>query len=180
MKAHFQDVHKSAPISTNENLWKLSNFETAEMKKIWAKRKHIVMKRTKKSTMPPLVVSESHRAHIPTRYCVLSLYRKGGNDSLPYRSHADSSDLDSDQERISDENTDNPGDEESGYGGRMVDAREEPREVEISPDSPTTNAEVSRPHQVPEDVDMAPPACVDEAIFDITECQNSNSVSFLS
>jgi len=31
-----------------------------------------------------------------------------------------------------------------------------------------------------EDVDMALPAHVDEAIFDIRKCQNSNSVSFLS
>jgi len=34
--------------------------------------------------------------------------------------------------------------------------------------------------QMAEDVDMALPARVDEAIFGIGECQNSNSVSFLS
>jgi hypothetical protein len=71
MKAHFQETHKSTLISKYEHLWKLSNFETAEMKKIWAKRKNVVVKRTKKSKVPPLVVSEDHRAHIPVRYCVL-------------------------------------------------------------------------------------------------------------
>ena len=62
MKAHFQEAHKSAPIPKYEHLWKLSNFETTEMKKLWEKRKNVVAKRTKKSTIPPLVVSENHRA----------------------------------------------------------------------------------------------------------------------
>lgn len=62
MKAHFQEAHKSAPIPKYEHLWKLSNFEMTEMKKLWAKRKNVVAKRTKKSTIPPLVVSENHRA----------------------------------------------------------------------------------------------------------------------
>ena len=39
MKAHFQETHKSASIPKYEHIWKLSNFEAAEMKKIWAKRK---------------------------------------------------------------------------------------------------------------------------------------------
>lgn len=69
MKAHFQETHKSAPISKYEHLWKISDFETAEMKKIWTKRKNVVLKRTKKSKHPLLVVSENHRAHVvPVRY----------------------------------------------------------------------------------------------------------------
>ena len=71
MKAHFQETHKSASISKYEHIWKLSNFEAAEMKKIWAKRKNVVVKRTKKSNIPPLVVSEHHRTHIPARYHLL-------------------------------------------------------------------------------------------------------------
>jgi hypothetical protein len=34
MKAHLQETHKLAPIPKYEHLWRLSNFETAEMKKI--------------------------------------------------------------------------------------------------------------------------------------------------
>jgi hypothetical protein len=67
MKAHFQEIHKHAPISKYEYIWKLSHFETAEMKKIWANRKNVVAKRTKKSKIPSLIVSENHRAHIPVR-----------------------------------------------------------------------------------------------------------------
>ena len=70
IKSHFQETHKSALISKYEHLWKFSNFEMAEMKKIWSKQQHIVVKRTKKSKIPPLVVSESHHAHVPVRYCV--------------------------------------------------------------------------------------------------------------
>ena len=123
---------------------------------------------------------ESSRPYPYKVLCLIIILSKGRKQFLTLSQSRRFFGSGSDQERISDENTDNPGDEESGYGGRMVDAREEPREVEIPPDGPTANAKVSRPHQVPEDVDMAPPACVDEAIFDITECQNSNSVSFLS
>jgi hypothetical protein len=68
MKTHIQENHKTAPISKYKHLWELSNFEAAEMKKIWTKRKNVVAKRTKKSKNPPLVVSENHRAHIPVRY----------------------------------------------------------------------------------------------------------------
>ncbi|KAF8223168.1 hypothetical protein L208DRAFT_1318277, partial [Tricholoma matsutake] len=75
MKAHFQETHKSVPISKYKHLWKLSNFETAEIKKIWAKQKNVVVKHTKKSKNPPLEVSESHRAHIPVRY-YFPFYRK--------------------------------------------------------------------------------------------------------
>jgi len=113
MKAHFQETHKSAPISKYEHLWKISNFETAEMKKIWAKRKNIMVKRTKKSKNPPLVVSENHRAHIPVRYCALTFVLTGRNNFLPpfCCSHAG---LDSDEESTLEETpSDVPGDEES-------------------------------------------------------------------
>ena len=42
MRIHFQEVHPNAPISKYDHLWKLSNFEISEMKKIWAKRLIIV------------------------------------------------------------------------------------------------------------------------------------------
>jgi hypothetical protein len=75
MKVHFQEAHKLAPISKYEHLWVLSNFETGEMKKIWAKRRNVVVKRTKKSKLAPLVISEDHCAHIPAaelvRYCIV-------------------------------------------------------------------------------------------------------------
>jgi hypothetical protein len=74
LKAHFQEAHKSVPVSTYEHLWKLSTFEIVEMKKIWVKRKTVVVKRTKKSMAPSLIVSESHRAHLPARYIVPYLW----------------------------------------------------------------------------------------------------------
>jgi hypothetical protein len=59
LKAHFQEAHKSVPASKYEHLWKLSNFEMAEMKKIWVKRKNEIVKRTKKLKIPPLMISEN-------------------------------------------------------------------------------------------------------------------------
>ena len=75
MKAHFQETHKSAPILKYKHLWNLSNFKTAEMKKIWTKQKNVVVKCMKKSKNPPSEVLESHRAHIPVRY-YFPFYRK--------------------------------------------------------------------------------------------------------
>ena len=57
----------------------------------------------------------------------------------------------------------------------MEDAREETRGIEIPPDTPTANAEVSG--QTSEVVDMAPPVHIDEAT---RECQNSNNVRFIT
>ena len=105
--------------------------------------------------------------------------KKGGRKFLSYCSH---SDLDSDKERDSDESTDDSGDEgtkECAYDEGVEDAREETREIEIPPDSPTANTGVSGPSQMSEVVDMAPLVRVDEAIFDTRECQNSISVRFI-
>jgi len=66
LKDHFQDKHKTAPLTKYEHIWKLSNFEVSEMKKFWSKRMNISAKRTKRSKHPPLVVSENHRARIPS------------------------------------------------------------------------------------------------------------------
>jgi len=65
MKVHFQEKHKALPLTKYEHLWKLSNFEKSEMDKIWQKRGKVTAKRTKKSKIPPLVISEDHRARIP-------------------------------------------------------------------------------------------------------------------
>jgi hypothetical protein len=65
MKAHFEDRHKML-LTKHEHLWKISNFERTEMKKIWAKRGKVTAKRAKKSKIPPLVVSEKHRVQIPS------------------------------------------------------------------------------------------------------------------
>ena len=106
MKAHIQETHKTAPISKYEHLWELSNFEVAEMKKIWAKRKNVVVKCTNKSKNSPLVVSENHRAHIPVRYYYsIWFYSTGRNNFLLLFccSDAESLALDSDEEALSDD-----------------------------------------------------------------------------
>jgi len=65
MKLHFEEQHKTLPLTKYEHLWRLSNFERIEMKKIWAKREKVTTKCTKRSKIPPLVISENHRAQIP-------------------------------------------------------------------------------------------------------------------
>ena len=65
MRVHFEEKHKHVNLTRYEGLWKLSNFERSEMKKIWAKRGKVTTKRTKKSKIPPLTISENHRARIP-------------------------------------------------------------------------------------------------------------------
>jgi hypothetical protein len=42
-----------------------------EMKRIWANRTKVYVKRTKKSKIPPLTISEDHRAQIPARYFII-------------------------------------------------------------------------------------------------------------
>ena len=49
MKVHFEEKHKIWDLTKYEHLWKLSNFEISEMKKIWAKRGKVTIKHTKKS-----------------------------------------------------------------------------------------------------------------------------------
>ncbi|KAF8961836.1 hypothetical protein BDZ97DRAFT_1920958 [Flammula alnicola] len=61
IQAHFRDKHGVQLAS--KNLWTLSNFELDQMQKIWIKRRHKTVKRTKKPL--PLVISEDHRAQIP-------------------------------------------------------------------------------------------------------------------
>ena len=69
MKFHFEEKHKNLrPFTKHEYLWKMSDFEMLEMKKIWEKRSKVTAKRTKKSDIPPLVISDAHRARIHSRY----------------------------------------------------------------------------------------------------------------
>lgn len=65
MKVHFEEKHKNLTLTGFEHLWKLSHFERSEMKKIWARRGKVVTKRTKKSKIAPLTISDDHRARIP-------------------------------------------------------------------------------------------------------------------
>ena len=74
MKVHFEEKHKTWDLTKYEHLWKLSNFEISDMKKIWAKQRKVTIKRTKKSKIPPLVISDNHRARIPTMYAFSSFY----------------------------------------------------------------------------------------------------------
>ena len=79
LQVHFEEKHKTLDLTKYEHIWKLSNFERSEMKKTWVKRGKVTTKRTKKSKIPPLVISESHRARIPAMYvvCCLLVIRKG-------------------------------------------------------------------------------------------------------
>ena len=70
MKMHFEEKHKVL-LTKHEHLWKLSNFERTEMKKIWIKRGRVTAKRTKKANLPLLVVLEKHCAQIPSMYFYL-------------------------------------------------------------------------------------------------------------
>jgi hypothetical protein len=70
MKPHFEQNHRQL-MPKHEGLWTLSNFEISEMAKIWGKRATFLVKRTRKSKLPPLVVSEDHRAQIPSMYAII-------------------------------------------------------------------------------------------------------------
>ncbi|KAF8176090.1 hypothetical protein BJ912DRAFT_857539, partial [Pholiota molesta] len=74
LRVHFLEKHPDASIPTYEYLWKLTNFEKAEMKKIWIKRLTLTAKHTKRSKGVQLAISEDHRARIPTRYFVILLF----------------------------------------------------------------------------------------------------------
>ncbi|KDR65945.1 hypothetical protein GALMADRAFT_16109, partial [Galerina marginata CBS 339.88] len=66
MKVHFKERHKTLDLTNYEHLWQLSNFERSQMGQIWTRRAKVgILKRTKKSKLPPLIVSEDHRARIP-------------------------------------------------------------------------------------------------------------------
>jgi len=70
MKTHFEQNHRQL-MPKHKDLWTLSNFETSEMVKIWGKRATVLTKRTRKSKLPPLVVSEDHRVQIVPMYAVV-------------------------------------------------------------------------------------------------------------
>jgi hypothetical protein len=99
LKPHFNTKHKTLVLSGKyDHLWKLSNFEMTEMKKIWAKRATVATKRTRKSKIPPLVVSEDHRAQIPTRYCAIDCVRKAAYFLYSSGNRSEISDPESDAE----------------------------------------------------------------------------------
>ena len=69
MKSHFEGKHKTLhSFPKHKHLWQVSDFELSEMKKIWAKRLKVPVKRTKKLNVAPLLISDAHRARIPLRY----------------------------------------------------------------------------------------------------------------
>lgn len=65
LKTHFEIQHPNAPMEAHSYLWKLSNFEVAEMKRIWEKRKNVSVRRPKRSNIAPLVISDAHRSGNP-------------------------------------------------------------------------------------------------------------------
>ena len=65
IKTHFEIQHPNAPMENHSYLWKLSNFEVVEMKRIWEKRKNVSVRRPKKSNLAPLVISDAHRSGNP-------------------------------------------------------------------------------------------------------------------
>lgn len=67
LKYHFLATHPKAEMSKYDVLWKLSNFEIAEMKKIWVARQKVSVKRKKKTTHPALVISEAHSSRMALR-----------------------------------------------------------------------------------------------------------------
>ncbi len=65
MRQHYLRVHPNVDHTKYAYNWELSDFEVEGMKEIWRLRQRVAVKRTKKSTLPPLVVSDAHRSHIP-------------------------------------------------------------------------------------------------------------------
>lgn len=67
MKSDFKEKHRTL-LTKHEHLWKISNFERAEIKKIWAKQGKVTAKHNKKSKASPLIISEKHCVQIPLMY----------------------------------------------------------------------------------------------------------------
>ena len=84
MKVHFEEKHKTLDLTRYERLWKLSNLEKSEMKKIWAKRGKGMIKHTKKSKIPPLVISENHCTQIPAM-CVQFFCHSTAGRGITYK-----------------------------------------------------------------------------------------------
>jgi hypothetical protein len=59
MKYHVLTQHPSAQIAKYEDMWTLSNFEKVEMKRIWAERQKVTVKRRRKKATH-LSISEAH------------------------------------------------------------------------------------------------------------------------
>lgn len=73
MKNHFTRAHPSAEPSKYKTLWTLDNFEKEEMKKVWAARLKVPVKRNKKPNTPALVISQAHSSRLALRYVKKSL-----------------------------------------------------------------------------------------------------------
>jgi hypothetical protein len=144
------------------------------MKKIWAKKKNVVVKRTRKSKNLPLEVSEDiARTHLSG----ITFHSIERNDVLLIfcDSHAESSALDS-SDSEEDMLSDAPGDEESIP--MEEDREEEQQEVfESTLENPALNPKAFLP--MSEDVDMmeAQAPVTKEPISNITEHEENNNVS---
>jgi len=57
----------SASDTNYKSIYELAVSEREEMLKIWERRENVSVKRPRKSNFPPLVISDAHRASIPTR-----------------------------------------------------------------------------------------------------------------
>jgi hypothetical protein len=56
---HFARVYATAPVPQYEDTWRLSNFESFQMKDIWSKCQNTSVKHKKVNTLP-LVISNAH------------------------------------------------------------------------------------------------------------------------
>ena len=65
LKYHFSLAHPNADPKKYNHLWDISSFEIQEMKKKWADRHHVPVKRARKSKSAPLVIYDAHRSRIP-------------------------------------------------------------------------------------------------------------------
>lgn len=72
-KLHFQQKHPNAQFLQYEDVWKLTNFEITEMKRIWANRTKVMAKCTKKLKLLPLAISEAHCVQVPSRCFIISI-----------------------------------------------------------------------------------------------------------
>ena len=82
LKTHFWEVHLNAPILKYDHLWKISNFEISEMKKIWVKRLIVMATRTRKTKVPSLIISEDHHTQIPRCYNIIRPIPEGNHSHI--------------------------------------------------------------------------------------------------
>ena len=145
-KYHFGLAHPNADPKKYNHLWDISNFEIQEMKKKWADRHHVPVKRARKLKSAPLVIYNAHRSQNSTNREVSSncnSLKSGRNLKCPKGKEpervSDEDEVDSDEELKEDQSSSEPNlDSEELVGS--AETSHFPKDTELELDSQRLSA----------------------------------------